>query len=77
MSLDTFPLSVIRNGDEIVIPCNEVEYGDRVFLGGVQYIVDHGWKDENDEVFYIAIKETVFRSISVINSYPAAMFDRL
>lgn len=60
------PICVGRNGELYIIAANEVQPGDKVWMGLCQYTVHDILPDDDEEVMYIKIND--------VDAWPAAMF---
>lgn len=50
------PVRVVRDGNTLVVPVNEVESGDVVWdVNGVSHITTGFWPDDEEEIAYLAI----------------------
>lgn len=60
------PVKVERNGEILVVPANEVQDGDTVWMGGIPRRAYGCIPDDDEEIMYIYIDP--------INAWPAECF---
>ena len=61
------PVKVVRNEKTMIVPANQVQNGDTVWLGMLQYTAHDHLPDDDEEIMYIQINGGA-------DAWPAAMF---